>query len=192
MSNFKIRNFLLLSFAPLFSAATAFAEEAPEKAETIGDLAWYYLNFGLYVAILYFLLRKPIVQTWQTRRNAIEADVVRGKEDLKTASAALADAKKKIATLDAECQRENDSIRKSTEGEKALILEEAKRRAQAIARQTEESIVAEQRHAETSLRREIGQVVLEKATELLKRELTPEADKELRRSVASGIGKLAQ
>ena len=180
----------------LLNAATAFAEGAEHGghagSEGPASLIWPFVNFFIFFGILFYLLKNPFLQAWETRRALIEDGVTRGARELNAAEEFLATAKSQLAAVDTSSRKLVDSIVQDTHAESVQLVDEAKRRAEFIARQAVDNLNAEQRHAEVSLRREIAQHAIEKATALLKSEITPDIDRELRKGVVSGVRQLAQ
>ena len=177
------------------SALPAYASSGGEHgghAGSIHDLLWPWVNFTLYVVLMAALLKKPFAKAWQDRREGIEQAVTAGAQEMQEAERVLMLARSRQQTVDADCKNLNASILEDAKREGAQLIEDAKRRAEFLARQANEAVNAEQRQAERSLRREVAEKVLARANELLKRELTPEIDRELRRGVLAGVRHLNQ
>jgi F-type H+-transporting ATPase subunit b len=71
---------------------------------------WKFVNLGIYVAILVYLLRKPLSESFKQKREEIRAELIKAEEARKSALAELADIEAKLAGL---------------EKEKAKLLQEA-------------------------------------------------------------------
>ena len=179
----------LLAGSEVFAAGGGHGDGHVAGPET---LVWPFVNFFIFFGGLFFLLRKPFMHGWQTRRSSIEEAVNRGAREMEAAQKKLDAAKAQLASVDLDARNLSASITGDTKSEAAQILDEAKRRAEFIATQTRENLSAEQRHAEVTLRREIAQRALDKAAGLLKSEITPEVDRDLRKGVVSGVSQLAQ
>lgn len=184
--------FVILLSSPLVSASPVFAGGGGGHVGTISDLLWPWVNFSLYVVLMGALLRKPFAKAWQARREGIEQAVTAGAKEMQEAERVLMLARSREQMIEADCKNLNASILEDAKREGAQLLEDAKRRAEFLARQAAEAVNAEQRQAERSLRREVAEKVLARANELLKRELTPEIDRELRRGVLAGVRHLNQ
>src|SRR5688500_15542600 len=94
-----------------------------------GFEAWKFVNLAIFVAILVYLVKKPLGETFRARREAIRAELIKAEEEKQAALAQLTSAEARLASL-------------STE--KAALLKKAKEEAEAekanIAQQTESDI----------------------------------------------------
>lgn len=154
---------------------------------SLSDLFWPWVNFALYVVLLGAILKKPFSKAWQTRREGIEHSVNAGAQELQEAEQVLMFARSREHNVDADCKNISANILEDAKREGAQLIEEARRRSEFLARQANDAVSAEQRQAERALRREIAEKVLARANQLLKQELTPEVDRELRRGVLAGV-----
>jgi F0F1-type ATP synthase membrane subunit b/b' len=182
-----------LIVAILISATPAFAGGGGGgHVGSIADLLWPWVNFSLYLLILGALLKKPFAQAWKSRREGIEQAVTTGAKELQQAESVLLFARSRSENLETDCKQLSQSILQDAKREGAQLLEEAKRRTEFLASQAAATVTAEQLQAERLLRQEIAERVLNRAKELLKSELGPEVDRELRRGVLAGVRHLSQ
>jgi F0F1-type ATP synthase membrane subunit b/b' len=181
---------LLCSALVLLQTTSAYA--AGGGHGTIADTLWPWVNFTLYLFILGALLKKPFAQAWKTRREMIEQDVNSGAKELQAAEQLLRNAQSRLAALEAQGKQLGESINQDSRRESAQIIDEAQRRSEFLLQQANETIDAEKRQAEGLVRKEIARKVLERTTELLKQEITPDVDRDLRRGVLGGVRHLAQ
>ena len=191
----KVAPFLSLALLSLLDSGAVFAAgggHGEEQAAGPWSLVWPFINFFIFFGGLFFVLKNPFLQAWSKRRTTIEEAVTRGARELAAAEKELAAAKTSLSSVDVDARNLTASISKDTGSEVAQIVDEAKRRAEFIGKQAGENLTAEQRHAEVTLRREVAQRAIEKATGLLKSEITPEVDRDLRKGVVSGVRQLAQ
>lgn len=156
------------------------------------DLKWFLLNFTLYVVILYVLLRKQIATGWVARRDRLAAEVSSRAVELQAAEVELRDAELRLQAYDGEVRNLRTQIARETEHEAAQIAAEAARRAERIHTQTNDSLRAERRAAEGGIQRALADLVIRRAEEKLKSELSSESDRPLRDRALSGAKQLVQ
>jgi F-type H+-transporting ATPase subunit b len=138
--------FLILSTVILLSAAGGstggFTEFYDKYLNYPGFELWKFINLGLFIAILVYLVRTPITETFKARREAIRAELIQAEKDRQAALADLTAIEAKLAAV---------------ANEKSAILKRAKEEAEAekqnIARQTETDVKKLREQAENELSR---------------------------------------
>ena len=116
--------------------STAAAESHGDSGQKLWDLLWRTMNFAAVVAVLFFLLRKPISQGLRNRRESIreELDSLEAKKN--KAQQELEETLRKIEGLAAEKEKIIAELKAQGENEKARILAEAEEMAARIKDQT--------------------------------------------------------
>jgi len=151
----------LLASLPLFaSAAHAIEAEGPHHG-SIADLASNYINFAIYIAVLYVLLRKAIPNAWLARREKIRETVLASKAELEAAERELAAVEALTQNLSQEQERAKREIIEQAELEAAAIISSAQERAVRIKSQTKDLLVGEGRSAELQVRASLVSRALE-------------------------------
>jgi len=153
------------------TAAAASGEDGGSKGW--GRLDWFRLmNFALLVAVLVYLLRKPISQTLSSRTKSIQ-------EQLESLEAQKAEAEKQLAKyndqlskLESEAQKIVENYIKQGKEAKAKILKETEAAAEKLQAQARRNIEHEFEKARQVLQREVLEKSLGKAEETLKKEIT--------------------
>ncbi|NDC37380.1 MAG: hypothetical protein EBZ48_04940, partial [Proteobacteria bacterium] len=147
-SNHTMNKAILLLAAVLVPAAPAFAGGGGAHGGphgSIADLFWPWINFSLYLLVLWALLRKPFAKGWTARRQGIEQSVAVGAKELQEADRAVIFARSREQSVEADCKALRESISEDAKREGAQLIEEAKRRAEFVTRQAGETAQAEQR-----------------------------------------------
>ncbi len=194
---------LVLSAVVLSAAALVVINPAILMAEAAGHgaghaphishLTWYAINFVIYVGLLYWLLHKPYVSFWARRRAEIVEQVGRGERLLQEAQHKLRLARERLAQLDSSALTE---ITKKIEHEGAVeaeqIIKSAKDDELRLRQQLEQNILAERLTAETRVRKELAELVLNKAQEKVKANYSADKDVSRRASAINGAGGLLQ
>jgi F-type H+-transporting ATPase subunit b len=138
--------FLILSTVILLSAAGGstggFTEFYDKYLNYPGFELWKFINLGLFIAILVYLVRTPITETFKARREAIRAELIQAEKDRQAALADLTAIEAKLAAV----ANEKSAILKRAQ-------EEAEAEKQNIARQTETDVKKLREQAENELSR---------------------------------------
>jgi F-type H+-transporting ATPase subunit b len=135
------------------------------------DLVFRIMNFALLVGVLFFLLRKPVSQGLEARRQGIKDeldDLERQKEE---AQKQLAETKQKLSQLDAEVQRIVAEYVQMGEAAKAKILEEARASADKLQEQAKKNIEHEFGSAKQQLMAEMADQAVAMAEELIRKNI---------------------
>ncbi len=137
----------------VFGAAVAFAEEAEGAHHgSIADLASNWVNFIIYVALLYVLLRNVIPAAWAARRQNIRETVLASKEELEAAERELHTVEALTQNLPREQARAQREIIEQAELEALAIKAAAVERAERTKAQAKDLLVGEGRSAESQVR----------------------------------------
>lgn len=181
---------LALTGAALFSPQIALA--AGGNSGSIADLKWPWVNFGIYVCLISYFLRKPLATAWKSRRELMISLVGGAKKEAEAARKYLIEAEAKMNALDAELLRIAADIEKEGTREAADIVLDAKNRAQRIVSQGKDLAQAELRSTEEALRREIVEQALKRAETQLRSDLNIDTDKPLREVALGAVRELVQ
>ena len=132
------------------------------------------MNFAVLVAVLVFLLRKPLAQALSSRIKGI-------KEQLEDLEASKAEAEKKLAEYNEKLAQLEKEAEKIVEGyiqqgneAKARILKEAESAAEKLKVQARRNIEHEFEQAKLKLQKEIFETSLAKAEEIIKSKISGE------------------
>ncbi len=159
--------FGLLAFAAVAQAA---GDGGFDKTK---DLLWRVMNFSALVALLVFLLKKPLANALNSRREAIRAQLEELEAKRAGAERAYQECEGKLAGLEAEAKAILEEAVRQGEAEKARLIAEGERAAGDMKRQAEMAVQHELAAATTRLKAEIvGEAALV-AEELIKKSLQP-------------------
>jgi len=129
-----------------------------------GFEVWKFINLGIFVAIMVYLLKKPLSAAFKAKRESIRAELIRAEEEKQSALLQLTSTEAKIAGLN---------------NEKSLILQRAK-----------EDAVAEKNRLTGQTEFEVGKLREQTAGEISR--LNQQAYAELRRFSAEESIRLAE
>ena len=191
----QVTRALLVSFiAVLLVTPAVLCSEGGHGAAhgSIADLGVYWVNFLIYAAIMFFVLRKPALNGWTARRNKIESDVIGGRAEIEAAETKIAQMRSRMELIGEDIERLREATEKETERESRELVESARVRAQRISQRMREACSAEQRAAEDGIRSELAELAVKMAREQLTRDLNVESDKPYRDAVVNRAGGLLQ
>ena len=148
--------------AQLLTVTASFAEEAEGPHHgSILDLVENWVNFLIYLAVLYICLRKVIPNAWAARRETIRSTVLSSKSELESAERELHTVEALTQNLTQEQARATREILEQAELEAQAIKAAADERAARIKSQAKELLVGETRSAEAQVRQSLVARALE-------------------------------
>ena len=153
------------------TAAAASEEDGGTKGW--GKLDWFRLmNFAVLVAVLVFLLRKPISQALSSRIKSIREQLESLEAQRTEAEKLLAKYNDQLSKLESEAHKIVENYIKQGQEAKAKILKETEAAAEKLQIQARRNIEHEFEKAKQELQREILEKSLARAEETLKKEIT--------------------
>lgn len=142
----------------------AFASGGAGHHPSIHDIVPFWVNFVLYVALMSFILRKPIKNGWASRRERIAEEVSSATSDMEAAERELAAVEALTKNLAQEQERARVEILKQGELESNAIISAAKEKSTRLASSTKDLLEGESRSAQAQFRA----TLVAKAVELSK------------------------
>lgn len=144
----------LLSWALVAPVSLASASSSAEGHHnpSLGDLTFYWINFILYIALMTYILRKPIRNGWAARTARIKQTVAHCSEEVESAERELNAIEALTKGLAAEQERVQQEIISQANLEAQEIIKQANQRAVRIREQAKELLKGEARSAESSFR----------------------------------------
>lgn len=176
----------MLSFA-----IALFLEEGHEAARGflgVPSLVWQILNLGCFLALLWFLLRKPAAAFFGGRRTAIEAALAKAVEDRSRAEALAKELAARLESIESELLKLESAARHDAEAEHAALLVTSQADADKILARTKADLDNRVRSARAELTAYAGDLSVELARELLKKNVTAGDEKRL---LEEGIASLS-
>lgn len=152
---------------------------------------WKFLNLAIFIAILAYVLKKPLGEAFKARREAIRAELIRAEEERKAALAKLTSAEARLASLDNERQLVLNRAKAEADAEKARILEQTELEIAKLREQTEGEAARLAQQTKVELRRFSAEESIRRAEEKLRSKIDANADAGLVRSGIEAIGGLS-
>ncbi|MFP3871029.1 MAG: F0F1 ATP synthase subunit B [Syntrophobacteria bacterium] len=171
----SIAVFGLCVFTVLLLSTTAWAAEFKK----VPDFFYRLLNFGLMVGILYYFLRKPLRQFFAKRTENITKTLNELETKKQDADQKYKEYSEKLAQLDKETDRILQEYIEQGEREKVKIIANAEKAAAEIRKMTELAIQQEIKSAKGDLQREIAELSVAAAEQMLKDKIEEEDQQRL-------------
>jgi F-type H+-transporting ATPase subunit b len=155
-----------------------------------GFEAWKFLNLAIFIAIMVYILKKPLSEKFKAKREAIRADLIRAEEQRQAALAQLTSTEAKLATLDVESANVLENAKREAEAEKERILRETESEIGKMREQAASEIERSAKQIKNELRRFSAQESIRLAEEKIKAEINAEKDARLVKNNIQAIGGL--
>jgi F-type H+-transporting ATPase subunit b len=167
-----------------------FAEGGVKWWNYPGFEAWKFLNLGIFVLVLVYLLKKPLSDAFKAKREAIRAELIRAEEERQAALAKLTSAEANLARIDSQSDEILEKARLEAEAEKARILREANEEAIRLRQQATSEVERKAQQVRNELRRFSAEESIRLAEEKIKQNINAAKDAELVKANIQSIGGL--
>jgi F-type H+-transporting ATPase subunit b len=155
-----------------------------------GFEAWKFLNLAIFIAILVYLLKKPLSTAFKAKREAIRAELVKAEEERQAALAKLTSAEAKLARIESEREEIVEKAQREAAEEKARILREAEEEANRLRGQATSEIERKAQQVRLELRRFSAEESVRLAEQKIKQNINAAKDAELIKANIQSIGGL--
>lgn len=174
--------------------ATALAPEGAHAADAhhaflgVPDLVWKTLNLALFLALLVYLLRKPIAKFFGDRRGEVAATLERAEQNRARAEALAAELGEKVSRLESELAELRAKAERDARADQEALLAEADAEAKKLVERTRHEIESRVRAARAELTAYAGDLSIDLARDLLEKSVTAD---DQRRLLQEGLVALA-
>lgn len=148
---------------------------------------WNLINFSIFVGVLFFFLRKPVKEFWESRSGRIRFEIEEGEKLGREAKSRHESLRKTISRLDAETQELVLFLEREGEMEKKQLMDEGKRRSERLKEDGRRILDQEARKARESLKGQVAALALETAEKLVRENLKAEDQKRLSDGYLAGL-----
>ena len=188
---FAFINSFILMFAESHAGEGGFSHFWNTYMNYPGFEAWKFMNLAVFIAIIVYLLRKPLSEAFKAKREAIRADLIKAEQERQAALAELTAAEAKLARLDTEAASVREKAAQEADAEKRRILEQTEADINKLREQSRNEISRLSQQARTELRRFSAEESIRLAEARIKQEINPEKDARLVRDNIQSIGGLS-
>ena len=157
----------------------------------IQNLIWWTVNFIALLIILFKLLRKPLVNLLQNRKETIQREYEELLRKKREAEAQYLELQAKLKNMEDEAKQILQNYIEQGQKEKERIIKEAEEQAKRIMEQADLYIKHELEKAKEELRKELAQEVIKLTEERLLKGLTIEDHKRIFQDVVESLKSLS-
>ena len=187
LGKFKAASSGLLLLGGIITASIALAESSSGhggEANTSHhgpSLLLLWLNFAIYSVVMYQLLKKPLSEMWHGRRHRIAEAVERASKLLSEAQSTHERLVAEETNLPIRLNSIREELISAAEEESREILDSARERASRLLNQARQLAEAERNRRIEAIRRDFARLVIARAEELVKSQISAETDVHIRR-----------
>ncbi len=138
------------------------------------DLAFRLFNFAVFAFIIYYFARRPVSSFLQKRRETIKETIEGAEQAKRQWEEVCSEYEKKLRLLNEQIEQIRQQIIKEGERERERIIREARELAEKIKRQAELVAQQELMMVKGRTQRELAEMVVQLAEELLKKHMQPQ------------------
>lgn len=187
----------------LFNFTFAFAEAAQNESgwnkflhfyndylNYPGFEAWRFFNLAVFIAIMIYLLKKPLSGAFKAKREQIRAELIKAEEEKQAAITQLTATEAKLANLEAEAEKVRVRAEQEANAEKSRITEQTEFEIGKLREQAANEITRKSKQIRQELRRFSAEESIRLAEEKIKSQINAEKDAQLVKSSIQSIGGL--
>ncbi|MDX6611773.1 MAG: F-type H+-transporting ATPase subunit b [Blastocatellia bacterium] len=150
--------------------------------------AWKFLNLILFLALMFYVLRRPLSAAFKGRRESIRRELVRAQEERDSALEKLTEVETRLKGLDAEVAAINERAVREAADERERMARDTDAEVKKLMDQARREIESAGKAARQDLRRYAAEETVVIARELIKREIRAEDDDRLIRLGMAELG----
>lgn len=155
-----------------------------------GFEAWKFLNLAIFIAILTYLLKKPLSDAFKARRDAIRAELIRAEEEKQSALKRLSEVEAKLATLESEVQSILNRAKDEAAEDKTRLAEHTELEVKRLREQVDSEIFRLAHQSKAELRKFSAEESIRLAEEKLRSQIDSARDSLLVKANIDSIGGL--
>ncbi len=155
-----------------------------------GFEAWKFFNLAIFIALMVYLVKKPLSEAFKAKRETIRAELIKAEQEKQAALIKLTAAEARLARVDAESAATLEHAKSEAEAEKTRIAEQTKFEIGKLREQAEGEIERTGKLAKLELRRFSAEESIHLAEEKIKKEINAEKDARLVKANIQAIGGL--
>ncbi|HSA58794.1 MAG TPA: ATP synthase F0 subunit B [bacterium] len=148
---------------------------------------WSLINFSIFVSLLFFFLKKPVKEFWESRAGRIRFEIEEGEKIGREAKSRHENLRKAMSRLEAESRDLVLSLEREGELEKKQLMEEGKKRSDRLKEDGLRILDQEARKARESLKGQVASLALETAERMVRENLKAEDQKRLSDDYMAGL-----
>jgi F-type H+-transporting ATPase subunit b len=151
---------------------------------------WKFINLGIFVYLIVYLVKKPLSEAFKAKRDVIRAELIKAEEEKQAALSKLTTVEAKLVGVETEKNAILRAAREEAEAEKRRLAEQASSEAAKLKAQAESEAARLDAVARVQLRRFAVDESLRMAEEKLRAGVDVSTDARLVKSGIQAIGGL--
>lgn len=155
-----------------------------------GFEAWRFFNLAIFVAVIVYLIKKPLSAAFKTKRETIRAEMIKAEAEKQAALAQLTATEAKLAQLDAETQTIRGRAEEESAAEKSRITGQTDFEISKLREQANNEIERKSQLVRAELRRFSAEESIRLAEEKIRREINADKDAQIVKANIQSIGGL--
>lgn len=180
--------FYLLSETTHAAASGGFSEFWNKYLNYPGFEAWKFINLGIFVGLMVYLLKKPLSETFKAKRETIRAELIKAEEEKQAAMAKLTETEAKMARLETEKENVLSRAKEEAKAEEKRIADEAENEIKKLREQADNEITRTATLAKHELRKISAEETVRLAEEMIKSNLAKGSDAGLVKAGITSLG----
>ncbi len=145
-----------------------------------GFEAWKFVNFFIFAAVLFYILRRfGLADAMRARRESIRRELMRAQEEHNAAQAKLQEVEARLGRLDTEVAAIREQSAREIAAERERITRSTEEDVRKLREQTQREIESAGKAARAELRRFTAEQSVRLAEEMIRRDMRPEDDARL-------------
>ena len=148
---------------------------------------WKFANLAIFTAAGIYILRKPISQALQSRRGAIEQELISAQNERDQAAARIAEADSMLSGLDDDVRKVQEQANEEATSERQRITTSTEREIEKLKQQAQREVETADKLARKELRQFLAEKSVQIARESIRTQMRPEDDTAL---IRESIGAL--
>ncbi|MCY7346934.1 MAG: ATP synthase F0 subunit B [Pyrinomonadaceae bacterium] len=186
-------NYVLIYAAPTAGGTAGqggFTEFYNHYLNFPGFEAWRFFNLAIFVAVIVYLIKKPLSAAFKTKRETIRAELIKAEAERQAALAQLTATEAKLAQLDAETQTIRGRAAQEADDEKSRIIGQTDFEINKMREQANNEIERKSQLVRAELRRFSAEESIRLAEEKIRREINADKDAQIVKANIQSIGGL--
>ena len=148
---------------------------------------WKFANLAIFTGVGIYILRKPISQALQSRRGAIQQELITAQNERDQALARVAEADSMLSGLDEDVRKVQEQAREEVTSERQRITASTEREIEKLKQQAQREMETADKLARKELREFLAEKSVQVARESIRTQMRPEDDTAL---IRESIGEL--
>jgi len=154
----------------------------------VPSLVWQVLNLGLFLGLLWYLLRKPLAGFLNDRKSGVATALAKADDDRRRAEQLSMELKARLTSIETELANLKAAAHREADAEQAALLAKSQADADHILTRTRADLDNRVRAARAELTAYAGDLSVDLARELLRKTVTQDDEKRL---LADGVARLS-